>query len=105
MSATLDPRALRQARARALASALVDQAPVLQRFQGSLSDLRPSVRRRAHRRQPVTPVPHKDQSGRRFLAKAVFGVQLVALLAALWLPTFHASQITVSGELCLVATR
>ena len=97
VSAALDSRALRQARARALASAVLQEGPLLNRFQGPLTGIRPAARRRAHRSQPVTPITPREPRGRKTLAKWILGVQCAALLAALWLPAFHATQITVSG--------
>jgi cell division septal protein FtsQ len=101
MSAVLDPHAQRRARVRAVAAAVVDQAPSLERFTAAVGALTPSARKRAHSRRPVTPRGPGYFTVRRAAATTVLGLQFVALLCALFLPVFRVATVNISGATLL----
>lgn len=99
MTPKVEERVRRQARARAAAASILDTPRVPRRF-GVTEDapLRPVQRRRHHRHvAPRLNLPGGSLSRRR-LALSVLGVQVVALLAILVLPTFQASTVMISGN-------
>lgn len=102
MTLAVDERTRRQARARALAAAILDTPHLPRRFSvGEGAALLPSPRRRLHRRPPAAiPVPTVTvprRLRRRHVAAAILAVQLVVLAAMLLLPTFHVRAIEVRG--------
>lgn len=99
MTPKVEERVRRQARARAAAASIIDTPRVPRRFGVTEeSPLRPGQRRRHHRHvAPRLNLPGGSLSRRR-LALSVLGVQVVALLAILVLPTFRASDVEISGN-------
>jgi cell division septal protein FtsQ len=95
----LDERVRRQARARAAAASILDAPRVPRRFAAAADVvLRPSGRRRLHHHGAARLNLPMSSISRRRVALAVLAVQLVALVAILVLPAFHASDIEVRGN-------
>ena len=99
MTARVEERVRRQARARAAAASIIDTPRVARNFApGGDAPLRPADRRRQHRHgTPRLSLPGSSLSRRR-LALSVLALQVVGLLAVLVLPTFRASVVLISGN-------
>jgi hypothetical protein len=96
----VDEHAVRRARVRAVATAIVDRQSSPRHFR--VDDgvaLRGSERRRRQAAAEITaPVETgRPLRGRRLIAVAVLALQIGALVAALWLPAFRVRSVDVSG--------
>ena len=104
MTAVLDERSVRHARARAVAASIVD-APVSPRRWHIPDELEPSPRRRLSGRGQVVPTRpprrwmlRRGSLRRRALVAFIVAVQVAAIVLALTLPQFHLHGIEVTGN-------